>query len=327
MRGSLAAPLVRRVATALVVVLLVPAVVFVLLELAPGDPARLLLAPGIGAEQQEALRRVWGLDRPPGERYLGWLRSVALDGDWGVSLTRNRPVASVLAAHLGPTALLAVAALLVQASVGLGLGMAAARRARTAADHLLRATSVLLYSLPSFWLGLMALALLSYRWRLFPAGQMRSLDAAGLSPVAATLDLLHHLALPALVLGLAAGGATARFVRNGMLDALSEEHIRAARARGLTPRRILWRHALRQAATPLVQIAGLSLPFLLSGALIVEVIFGWPGVGRLTYEAVLARDTPVVLATTCLTGALVVAGSLLADLLQAALDPRTRDAG
>ncbi len=128
------------------------------------------------------------------------------------------------------------------------------------------------------------------------------------------------------MLGLAAGGATARFVRNGLLDTLGEEYIRTARARGLTPRRILWRHALRQAATPLVQIAGLSLPFMLSGALIVEVIFAWPGVGRLAYDAVLARDTPVVLATTCLTGVLVVAGSLLADLAQAALDPRTRDA-
>ena len=325
MRGGLSGLVARRLGAAVLLLLLVLTLLFSLLQLAPGDPADVLLDPRIGAQQRQALRAAYGLDRPPHEQFLRWLAAMAR-GDLGVSFRQSRPVAEVLAAHIGPTLLLATAALLVQNASGLLLGVAAARRAGRRADHLIRAASVLLYSLPTFWLALLALALLSYRLGLFPPGHMLSVDAAELSPAGWLLDLLRHLALPALVLGLAAGGATARFVRNGLLDTLGEEFVRTARAKGLTGRRIVWLHALRNAATPLVQILGLSLPFLLSGALVVEVVFSWPGIGRLAYNSVMARDYPVVLATTALSGFLVIAGSLLADLLQMALDPRLRHA-
>ena len=324
MRGGLTGLVVRRLGAAALLLLLVLSLLFALLQLAPGDPAELLLDPRIGSQQRQAMRAAYGLDRPPHEQYLRWLAAM-LRGDLGISFRQSRPVAQVLGDHLGPTLLLAVAALLVQNAAGLVLGVAAARRAGSRTDHLIRAGSVLLYSLPTFWLALMALAALSYHLGLFPPGHMQSVGAAELSPAARLADLLRHLALPALVLGLAAGGATARFVRNGLLDALGEEFVRTARAKGLTERRILWLHALRNAATSLVQILGLSLPFLLSGALIVEVVFSWPGIGRLAFNSVLARDYPVVLATTALSGLLVIAGSLLADLLQMALDPRLRD--
>lgn len=323
-RGGLTGLLARRLGAAALLLLLVLSLLFALLHLAPGDAADRLLDPRIGAEQRRALRAVYGLDLPPHRQYLRWLGAM-LRGDLGVSFRHGRPVAEVLGAHVGPTLLLAVAALAVQGGAGLLLGVAAARRAGRRADHLIRAGSVTLYSLPTFWVGLLALALFSHALGLFPAGHMRSIDAAELPPLARLLDLLHHLALPALVLGLAAGGATARFVRAGLLDTLGEEFVRTARAKGLTPRRILWLHALRNASTPLVQIFGLSLPFLLSGALIVEVVFSWPGVGRLAYTSVLARDHPVVLATTALSGGMVVLGSLAADLLHRALDPRLRD--
>ena len=325
MRGGLTGVVARRLAAAALLLLLVLSLLFALLQLAPGDPAETLLDPRIGPQQRQALRAVYGLDRTPIEQYLRWL-TATLRGDLGVSFRQGRPVAEVLVDHLGPTLLLASAALLVQNLCGLMLGVAAARRAGRHADHLIRAGSVLLYSLPTFWIALIALALLSYRLDLFPPGHMASVRAADLSPTARLVDLLHHLALPALVLGLGAGGATARFVRNGLLDNLGEEFVRTARAKGLTRRRIVWLHALRNAATPLIQILGLSLPFLLSGALIVEVVFSWPGVGRLAYNSVMARDYPVVLATTALSGLLVILGSLLADLLQMALDPRVRDA-
>ena len=326
MRGGLTGLVARRLAAAVVLLLLVLSLLFALLQLAPGDPASRLVDPRIGEQQRVALRAAYGLDRPPLEQYLRWLGAMAR-GDFGVSFRHSRPVAGVLADHVGPTLLLAAAALLVQNVTGLLLGVAAARRAGRRADQLIRAGSVLLYSLPTFWLGLVALAIFSDGLGVFPPGHMRSVDAAGLSAAARALDLLHHLTLPALVLGLAAGGATARFVRNSLLDTLGEEFVRTARAKGLTRRRIVWLHALRNAATPLVQILGLSLPFLLSGALIVEVVFSWPGVGRLAYNSVLERDYPVVLATTALSGLLVILGSLLADLLQLALDPRLRDAG
>ena len=324
MRGGLTGLVARRLGAAALLLLLVLSLLFGLLQLAPGDPAERLLDPRIGSQQRQALRAVYGLDRPPFEQYLRWLAAM-LRGDLGVSFRQGRPVAEVLGDHLGPTLLLATAALLVQNVAGILLGVAAARRAGRRTDHLIRAGSVLLYSLPTFWLALTALAILSYRLGLFPPGHMQSVGADDLSPVARLLDLLHHLALPALVLGLAAGGATGRFVRNSLLDNLGEEFVRTARAKGLTQRRIVWLHALRNAATPLVQIFGLSLPFLLSGALIVEVVFSWPGVGRLAFNSVLARDYPVILATTALSGLLVIVGSLLADLLQMALDPRLRD--
>jgi peptide/nickel transport system permease protein len=323
-RGGLTGLVARRLGAAALLLLLVLSLLFALLQLAPGDAAERLLDPQIGGAQRRALRAAYGLDRPPHEQYLRWLAAM-LRGDLGVSFRHSRPVAEVLAAHLGPTLLLAVAALVVQNGAGLLLGVAAARRAGRRADHLIRAGSVMLYSLPTFWLGLLALALLSHGLGLFPPGHMRSVGAADLAPVARLLDLLHHVALPALVLGLAAGGATARFVRAGLLDTMGEEFVRTARAKGLSGRRIVWLHALRNAATPLVQILGLSLPSLLSGALIVEVVFSWPGIGRLAFTSVMARDYPVVLATTALGGALVVLGSLAADLLQMALDPRVRD--
>ncbi len=324
MRGGLTGLVARRLGAAALLLLLVLTLLFALLQLAPGDPADRLLDPRIGSQQRQALRAVYGLDRPPHQQYLRWL-TATLRGDLGISFRHSRPVTEVLGDHLGATLLLAAAAMLVQNVAGLLLGVAAARRAGRRADHLIRAGSVMLYSLPTFWLSLLVLALASERLGLFPPGHMQSIGAADLAPAARLLDLLHHLALPALVLGLAAGGATARYVRNGLLDTLGEEFVRTARAKGLTRRRIVWLHALRNAATPLVQILGLSLPFLLSGAVIVEVVFSWPGVGRLAYNSVMARDYPVVLATTALSGLLVIAGSLLADLLQLALDPRLRD--
>lgn len=325
MRGGLTGLVARRLSAAMLLLWLVLSLIFALLELAPGDSADRLLDPRISSQQRETLRAAYGLDRPPHQRYVRWLAAL-FRGDLGVSFRQNRPVSEVLGDHLAPTLMLAAAALLVQNATGLLLGVAAAQRAGRRTDHLIRAGSVLLFSLPTFWVGLVALAVLSHWLGLLPTGQMRTMGADALSPVARLLDLLRHLLLPALVLGLAAGGATARYVRNGLLDSLGEEFVRTARAKGLTRRRIVWLHALRNAATPLVQIFGLSLPFLLSGALVVEVVFSWPGLGRLTYNSVMARDYPVVLATTALSGALVILGSLVADLLQMALDPRLRDA-
>jgi peptide/nickel transport system permease protein len=154
---------------------------------------------------------------------------------------------------------------------------------------------------------------------------MRSVGAGELGALARGFDLLVHLLLPALTLGLAAAGGILRFTRNSLLDTLSEDYIRTARAKGLSEGRIVWLHGLKNAAAPLVQILGMSFPFLLSGSLIVEVIFSWPGMGRLTYEAVKAYDFPLVLASTALAGVLVIIGNLIADLLHAAIDPRVRE--
>ena len=315
---------IKRMGAAAVLLLLVLSFTFFFVRLAPGDPTLLTQDPRLSPADRESLRRVYGLDRPLGQQYITWMKSVLVEGDWGVSYVHQRPVVTVIAERVPPTLLLTGVALALQFGLGLVLGVAAARRPESSADHLLRLGSLLFYSLPIFWTGLMALMLFSHRWSLFPAGHMRSVDALGLPPIARLADLLHHLALPVLVLVLGGAGVVARFARNSLLEVLDEDYIRTARAKGLGEGRVLWIHAMKNAVTPLVQLLGLSLPLLLSGSLVVEVVFSWPGLGRLTYDSLLARDYPVILAATALAGCLVIAGNFLADVTHAILDPRVR---
>jgi ABC-type dipeptide/oligopeptide/nickel transport system permease component len=223
----------------------------------------------------------------------------------------------VLAA-LPATLALGAAALLVQLAVALPLGVLAARRPGGVFDHVLRIASLALYSLPTFWLALIALLLLAQRWQLFPAGHGGEPGEAGSVPSP------YHLALPALVLGLSAAGGLLRLVRGSLLEALAAEPLRAARARGVAERRVVWLHGARQAAGPVLQLLGLSLPALFAGALVVEVVFSLPGLGRVTYTALRHQDVALVLACTAWSGGLAVAGTLAADLLAAWIDPRQR---
>ena len=318
--------LLRRLAAALLLLFLVLTVTFVLLHLAPGDPTSLLQDSRIPPTQRERLRHVYGLDRPFHEQYLTWLRAVALEGDWGISLVQQRPVTTMIAEALPNTLLLASAALAIDYTLGFLLGVAAARRPGGLGDHLIRFFSLLLFSLPLFWLGLMSILLFSYVWPLLPASHLHSVGAEQMGPAARLLDLLRHLILPAAVLGVASAGGTARFVRNGLLEALGQDYVRTARAKGLSERRVVWVHGVRNALVPILQLFALSFPALLNGSLVTEVVFSWPGMGNLTFNAILTRDYPVILGATALSGAMVVLGNLLADLLHGVIDPRVRDA-
>jgi peptide/nickel transport system permease protein len=318
--------LLRRAGAALLLLFLVLTVTFFLVHAAPGDPVARFEDPHMTAAQRERLRHLYGLDRPLPVQYLDWLAAVALTGDWGYSFTDQRPVTDLLAEALPPTCLLAAAVLAIEYSLGLALGVAAARRRGRFPDHLLRLLSLLLYSQPVFWLGLMAVLLFALRFPVLPASHMRSVGADELGSAARLADLARHLALPALVLGLQGAARVARFVRGSLLEVLGRESITAARAKGLSERRVVWMHGVRNALVPLSQVFALSLSGLLSGALVTEVVFAWPGLGRLTFDAILARDFPVVLATTALSALLVVGGNLLADLLQGLADPRLRHA-
>ncbi len=318
--------LLRRVASSLLLLLLVVTFTFVLLRLGPGRPAALLQEQGIPLAEQQRLIRAFGLDRPLAEQYVDWLRQVVLHFDWGISYSQQRAVTAILAEALPATLLLAGAALAVVYGLGLSLGMLAACRPGSAADRAIRLVSLTLYSQPVFWLGLLAVLLFSHRLGWLPSSHMHSVGASDLPPAARLADLCRHLVLPALTIGIAEAGAAIRFVRAGLLEVLGSDYIRTARAKGLTERRVLLVHGLRAAAPPLIHLLGIAVPILLSGVITVEVIFAWPGIGRIAYEAVLTRDYPVVVATTALTAALVVAGNLIADLLHAAVDPRLREA-
>lgn len=315
----------RRLVAAAVLMWLVLTLTFAAIEVAPGGPGGVYLDSRVPADHAEELRTLYGLDEPLPIRYAAWLRAIVLDWNWGVSFSAKRPVAELLALHAPPTLLLGAAALLVQFTIGMLLAVSAARDVAGPRDHSIRILSVVLYALPAFWLGLMAILLLSHSLPLFPPGFTHSLDAERLGWFGRGLDRLHHLALPALVLGAATLGSVVRLLRGSLVEVLAQDFVRTARAKGLSERTVLWVHALRNAAAPLTQLFGLSLPVLVSGALVVERVFSWPGMGRLTWDAIGTRDYPVLLASTALAALVVIAGTLAADLLLAAIDPRVRE--
>lgn len=316
----------RRLGASLLLLYLVLTAVFFLIHLAPGKPDAFLLNDRrLPAEQQARLARVYGLDQPLPVQYVRWM-GATLTGDWGTSFTYQRPVTRVIGDALPATLLLAAAGLLVEHTLGFVLGVAAARRPGSTADHLIRIVSLVLYSQPIFWFGLMTILLFSLQWPILPPGHLRSIGSEDLGPAARVLDVVRHLILPGLVLGLATCGQMARFVRGSLLDVLGQEHIRASRAKGLTERRVIWVHALRNVLAPLLQVFAVSLSSLLGGVIVVEVVFSWPGLGRLTFEAILSRDYPLILGTTAFSAIVVLLANLLADLLHALADPRVRDA-
>ncbi len=318
-------PLVLRALAGLAVVWGVVSLVFLLLHAAPGDPAALLLGPTATPAQVAAQREALGLDRPLPGQYAAWLVRF-VQGDWGTSIVSGRPARAVLADAWPATATLVVLSLALSYLLGLGLGLVQAARAGSRTDTFLSVVSVTLFALPGYWLGLMLVMLFTYRLRLLPAFGAAGLDAEFLAPGQRMLDALRHLALPAATLTLVGLGGIARFVRGALADVRGSLFLTVARAKGLTGRTVLLRHALRNALIPVLTLLGLSLPALFSGAVFVEAIFAWPGVGRVLVDAVAARDYPVVLAATAVSAALVVAGGLLADALSAVADPRLRHA-
>ena len=317
----------RRLVSAVPLVAGVLTLTFLLVEAAPGRPSDLLLGDGpVPPELRARIEAAYGLDRPAYARYAAWIGS-ALHGDLGWSLSRGRKVTSVLADALPHTIELAAAALSIQLLLGVLLGALHVVRPGGAVDHGLGAAGLVLASVPTFWLGLMSILLFAVAIPIFPPSSAHSIGASDWSFPARAIDALWHVALPSLVLGLGAAAVIARFVRAGLLQSLGEGFVRAARARGASRARLLWVHALPAAAGPVITLAGLQLPVLVSGAVVVEVVFGWPGMGRVTYDAVMAQDLPVVLAAVLLATILVIAGNLLADLGLLLVDPRLRLGG
>lgn len=316
--------LTRRLLAGVAVVLGVVALTFTLLQAAPGDPVERLLGPGASATQVEEQRHALGLDRPLPAQFATWVGRF-VRGDWGRSIATGRPVAAMLGRAWPATVVLVGLSLVASYLVGILVGVIQGARGGSTLDTSLSVSTVTLFAMPSYWLGLMLVMLFTYLLGWLPAFGAAGLDADFLAGWERVADRLRHLALPLLTLTLIGIGGVARFVRGAMLDVRRLPFVAIARSKGLTPRRILWRHVFRNAMVPVVTLLGLSLPALFSGAVFVEVIFAWPGVGRILVEAVQARDYPVVMAATTVSAVLVVAGNLLADLLVTRVDPRVRD--
>jgi len=323
----MAAWLVRRLAATLAIVFAVLTLVFIAIHLAPGRPFLPAEGRPLDPAVAAALRRRFGLDDPLPVQYVRYVARLA-HGDLGESFSQQRPVAAALADAIPNTLVLALAALAIDLLCGTAIGVIQAARAGSRTDAALGAVTLAAYALPTFWLGLVLLLVFGQWLHWFPiGGVVDPVLHADLPFAGRLLDRLRHLALPALALGLVGAGGTARFQRAALLDVLQLDFVRAARARGLSWGRVMVRHALRNALLPTITLIGLALPFLLTGSVVVETVFAWPGMGKLAADAILSRDYPVVAATTLVAATLVALGSLLADVLYALADPRIAAAG
>lgn len=316
--------LLRRLVAAFAIVLAVVSFAFVAIHLAPGTPFLPEEGRPINPAAVAHLRAVFGLDRPLPEQYVRYLVALA-HGELGESFSQWRPVSQVIASAIPSTVRLTGAALVIDFLLGIALGVFQAARARRRSDAALTSATLFLYSLPVFWLGLVLLLVFGQWLHWLPVGGETDPVLYPYLPFfGKILHRLKHLVLPALTLGVIGAAGTARFQRAALLEVLGQDFIRTARAKGLTQSAVLVRHALRDALLPVITLLGLALPFLLTGAVLIETVFAWPGLGKLATDAIAARDYPLVLAATLLASVAVVIGSLVADVLTAIADPRVR---
>ena len=301
-----------------------------MLHLPPGDPVAIMIGTeGMADREMVAnLRRELGLDQPLHVQYFRFLRRAAL-GDLGTSIRTREPVRVEVMSRFPATAELAVAALCLSTLIGVGAGVTSAVRQYSLIDHAGMVGAMLGASIPVFWLGLMLILVFAVRYPLLPvSGRGAPFSEAAVvlfqGDASLLVRALRHLILPAVCLGLSRAAVVARLTRSSMLEVLRQEYVRTARAKGLRERAVIYRHALRNALIPIVTIVGLQFGFLLGGAVIAEVVFSWPGVGRLAVDGILARDYPVVQGCVLLVAAIFVLLNLSVDMVYAWLNPRIR---
>jgi peptide/nickel transport system permease protein len=312
--------LVRRLLQNVLLLAVMSAATFGLLHLAPNSPFQAQDDPRQSQADVARLRAQYGLDQPLPVQYVLWIANVAR-GDLGRSYATPEPVAKLIWERLPATLLLTSSALLLSFGLGVPMGIYAAVHRGSLLDNAIRVLSVSLDAMPGFWLGLLAIIFLGGQLGWFPQGGMYDLSKRDQFDV---LDRLRHLALPALILGSGGWVGLSRVMRAETLEVLGQDHLRTARAKGLTPRLVLWRHTVRNALLPLVTSVAGILPGLVSGAALVEIVFSWPGLGRLALDSALRHDFPVILAIWLIVSLLVLLGRTLADVLYAVVDPRIR---
>lgn len=329
--------LVERLLQLLPVLFGVSLIVFLMIALTPGDPVEIMLADQRAtAEQAEALRRDLGLDRPLAERFFIFLGN-AVQGEFGISFFHRRPVWDVIAERLPATIELTLVALLVAIAVAIPLGVIAAVKRDTLLDRALSAASLFGVSLPGFWFGILLILLFAVELRLLPVGGRIGfgfdvprvtgfllIDTLVAGEVTALRNVLAHLTLPAITLGLPTAALLARVVRSSMAEVLASDYVLFAEAKGLPRRRVLLLHALKNALIPAVTVTAIETGQLLGGNMIVETVFGWPGLGRLVVESIFARNYPLVQAAVLLYAVTYVTLNFAADLLYTALNPKVR---
>ncbi|ANI40724.1 ABC transporter permease [Mycolicibacterium vaccae] len=306
----------RRLMYSAVVLFGVLIVVFALVHLVPGDPVRIALGTRYTPEAYEALRAASGLDRPIVAQFFGYIGS-ALTGDLGVSFRNGDPVTVTLLERLPATLSLGIVGIVIALAIALPAGIYAALREGKLSDALVRISSQFGVSIPDFWMAILLIALFSTVLGWLPTSGYRPLfeDPAG---------WLRHIILPGLTVGVVAAAIMTRYVRSAVLEVAAMGYVRTARSKGLPPRVVTFRHTVRNALVPILTITGIQLATLLGGVIVVEVVFAWPGLGRLVFNAVAARDYPLIQGAVLLIAALFLAINLLVDVLYAVVDPRIR---
>lgn len=321
---SLISDTLIKLANAALLLLAVVVLNFCLIHAAPGDPAQVIAGEmgGASAEVIEAIRRQYGLDQPLSIQLLSYLGRI-LQGDFGHSFYFNESVTLLILQRLPATILLVVAALFVAVAAGTFLGVLSARRPKSLISHFVTVFSLAGYAAPVFWTGLMLILLFASTLKLFPVTGISDV-ADPKQGLAHVLDVLHHLVLPALTLAIVYIAQYSRLARTSMIDALRADYIRTARAKGLSERVVVYKHALRNALIPVATMVGLQFGHLFAGAVLVETVFGWPGLGRLVFESILRRDYPTLLGVLFFSAVLVMAANILTDLAYRLIDPRIR---
>lgn len=310
----------RRLLASIPVLIAVTIIIFALIELAPGDVADRFINPEIGYSEEtlRSIRERFGLDQPAPVRYVKWL-SNAIQGEMGRSYITGEPVTDMIGRRLGNSLLLMSTAMAVGVTIGIALGVFTGLRQYSVWDMSLTTLSFVGISLPAFISGILALYLFTIKWRVFPSGGMRSVLSA---PNA--WDTIYHLMLPSAVLSLAYIATFMRYTRFSMLEVINSDYVRTATAKGLKRRTVVWRHTVPNALLPVITMIGLSVPNLVVGAVFIETIFSWPGMGTLYLDAVSGRDVPLIMGMNTVIAVVVLAANLLTDLAYGLVDPRIR---
>lgn len=322
MRKTTVAFVARRLLQLVPVVLAIATMNFLLIKMAPGDAAD-ILAGQMGhatLEFTQELRREFGLDLPLVEQYLAYMGRL-LTLDLGVSFLQQQPALDLILDRLPATIVLMASAIVLAVGFGVVLGVVAARRQGSWLDNAVSVSALIIYATPAFWLGLMLIVLFSIKLDLLPSGGMMQIGA-GKTGLALVFDVAWHLILPAATLGLFYVAIYTRLMRASMLEVYGLDFIATARAKGLSEGSIAWTHALRNALLPVVTLAGVQLGHLLGGSVLVETVFGWPGLGRLVFDALLQRDLNLLLGILFVSSVVVVIANLVVDLVYGLLDPR-----
>ncbi|MFF2480220.1 ABC transporter permease [Paenibacillus sp. NPDC058071] len=309
----------RRILIAVPVLLGVTIINFIIMMMAPGDPVDMLVSPKLPAEAIEAKRLELGLDQPPYVQYLSWLGNM-LQGNLGYSMITYEPVSKIILDRMGPTLLIMGISLVLGLLIAIPLGILSATKQYSKLDYFAVTGSFLGISIPNFFLGLGLIYVFSIWLNILPSGGMSTLGGGG-----GIGDVLKHMILPVIVLTANVAGRNIRYVRSSMLEILGQDYLRTARAKGLKEFLVVNRHAMRNALIPIVTVLGMEIPILFGGAVVIEQIFSWPGIGQLTMSSIMSRDYSTIMGLNLVAAMVVIVANLLTDIAYAVVDPRIKN--